>query len=298
MLEAIFDDGLQEHAGNEGFESVFVELLDDFEIVAAEPGYFDVEIVVNEFKFFVKWNKGFVLAQQAPQNIAEFQDDAASGVGIEADQSGDGVEGVEEEMGIDLAGERVHAGFEEQLLVALEIHFDASVVPDFQRRGDRHERGDDCESEPPVPSRIDGEKPFGLGGVNERDAAEFETDAGKERGHFPGGLRAAQEANNGARDVEESEGAKIPDVFFVGDGLTDEAADEACGGGRGHAQPFVTDEGGKGDDGAAEGTDNASAQEAHQEGAFEREIGEAVWVADEAQGYAEDERRHHEEHEL
>ena len=201
-------------------------------------------------------------------------------------------------MRIDLAGERVHTGFEEQLLVALKIHFDAGVVPDFQWRGDGHERGDDRESEPPVPPRIDGEQPFGFGGVNERDAAQFETDASEERGHFPRRLRPAQETDDGAGDVEKSEGAKIPDVFFVRDGLADEAADEACGGGCRHAQPFVTDEGGESDDGAAEGADDASAQEAHQESAFEREIGEAVGVADETQGDAEDERRGHEEHEF
>ena len=85
VLETIFDDGLQEHAGNKGFESVFVEFLDDFEIIATEAGDFDVEIIVDEFEFFVERNEGFVLAQQATQNIAEFEDDAAGGVGIEAD---------------------------------------------------------------------------------------------------------------------------------------------------------------------------------------------------------------------
>src|SRR6202040_3063073 len=174
--EAIFDDGLQKHAGNEGFESVFVEFFDDFEIVAAEAGYFDVEIVVNEFEFFVERNEGFVLAEQAAQNIAELQDYTASGVGIEADQGGDGVESVKEEMRIDLAGKGVHAGFKEKLLVALEIHFDASVVPDFKRRGDGHERGDDGECGPPVELRVDGEKGFGFSGdIHECDAAEFET---------------------------------------------------------------------------------------------------------------------------
>jgi len=42
---------LKKHARNESFESVFVELLDDFKIVAAEAGDFDVEVVVDEFKF-------------------------------------------------------------------------------------------------------------------------------------------------------------------------------------------------------------------------------------------------------
>ena len=60
----------------------------------------------------------------------------------------------------------------------------------------------------------------------------------------------------------------------------------------------MADEGRKGDEGATEGADNTAAEQTHQESAFEREIGEAVGVADETQGDAEDERRHHEEHEF
>ena len=48
MLQTIFDNGLQQHTGNERFQSVFVEIFDDVEVIAAEAGDFDVEIVVNE----------------------------------------------------------------------------------------------------------------------------------------------------------------------------------------------------------------------------------------------------------
>src|SRR5580704_6801007 len=52
VFQAIFDDGLEKHAGNEGFEGFFVNLLDNIEVVAAEAGHFDIEIVVDEFEFF------------------------------------------------------------------------------------------------------------------------------------------------------------------------------------------------------------------------------------------------------
>lgn len=146
--------------------------------------------------------------------------------------------------------------------------------------------------------RVDGKEPFGLGGINERDAAEFQADAGKKRGHFPGRLSAAQEADDGAGNVEKGEGAKVPDVFFIGDGLANEAADEARSSSGWHSQPFMTDEGGDGDDGTADGADHAAAEKAHQESTFEREIGEAVGVANEAKSDAEDERRGHEQHEF
>ena len=186
VLEAIFDHGLQKHAGDKGFESFFVDVLDDVEVVAAEAGDLDIEIVVDEFELFAQRHKGFVLAEEAAKNVAELEDDFAGVIGVEADERGDGVERVEKEMGIDLAGERVHAGFEEKLLVALEVHFDAGVVPDFQRRGYGHERGDDSQDEPPVPFRVNREKPFGLGGFDESYAAQFEDDADAERRHFPG----------------------------------------------------------------------------------------------------------------
>ena len=58
------------------------------------------------------------------------------------------------------------------------------------------------------------------------------------------------------------------------------------------------DEGRDGDDGATDGADDATAEKAHQEGTFKREIGEAVLRVYEAKRDANDERRGHEEHEL
>ena len=80
MLEAIFDHGLQEHAGDKGFECFFVDMFDDVEIVAAEAGDFDIEIVVDERELFAEGHEGFVLAQQAAQDVAELQDNAPRGV--------------------------------------------------------------------------------------------------------------------------------------------------------------------------------------------------------------------------
>src|ERR1700730_9073086 len=146
VLEAIFDDGLEKHAGDESFERVFLELLDDLEVVAAEAGDFDVQIVIDEFQLFVQWDEGLVLAQQPPQNVAQLQDHAARGVRVKTNQRGNGVQRVEQEMGIDLTGESIHAGLQQQLLVALQGHLDARVVPNLQRRGHGHQCSDDGQS--------------------------------------------------------------------------------------------------------------------------------------------------------
>src|SRR5580692_2032801 len=44
VFQAIFYDGLEKHAGDEGFEGVFVDLLNNVEVVTAEAGDFDIEI--------------------------------------------------------------------------------------------------------------------------------------------------------------------------------------------------------------------------------------------------------------
>ncbi len=131
VFETILYDGLEKHAGDEGFEGFVVNLLDDVEVVAAEAGDFDIEIVVDKFDLFAERDESFVLAEEAAEDVTELEDYTASVVGIETNEGGDGVERVEKEMRIDLAGEGVHAGFQEELLVALEVHLNAGVVPNF-----------------------------------------------------------------------------------------------------------------------------------------------------------------------
>jgi hypothetical protein len=298
VLEAIFDHGLQEHAGDESFESFFVDVFDDVEVVAAEAGDFDIEIVVDEFELFAQGHKGFVLAQEAAKDVAELEDDFAGVIGVEANERGDGIERVEKEVGIDLAGEGIHAGFEQELLVALKIHLDARVVPDFERCGDGHERGDDGQDEPPVPLGVNGEEPVGLSGEPESNAAQFQANADAERRHFPGKLGFFQEANDRFRNVQKGEGAEVPEIFLIGNGLADQTAEQAGGGSGRHGEPLVRDQRGNGDNRAADGADDAAAEQTHQKSTFEREIGELIGIADEAEGNAEDKRRRHEKHEL
>ena len=49
---------------------------------------------------------------------------------------GYGVQGVEEKVRIDLAGERVETGLDEQVFLLFELHFIAGVVPDLEWNGD------------------------------------------------------------------------------------------------------------------------------------------------------------------
>src|SRR6266403_5783480 len=160
VLQTILHNWLEEHAGDKGLEGLFAELLDDFEIVSAKAGHLDVQVIVDELQFFAERDEGLMLTEEPPQNIAQFQNHAARRIRINADQRRNGVERIEQKVRIDLAGERVHSGFQQKLLMTLEVHLDARVVPDFQRGSDRHQRRNHYQPQPPVPVGIDRKEPL------------------------------------------------------------------------------------------------------------------------------------------
>src|SRR5262245_11660924 len=103
VLEAVLHHRLQQHARNERLQRLVVDFLDDLEVVLAEAGHLDVQIVVDELQFFFERNEGFVFAQDAAQDVAEFEHNAPRSIGINPYQSGNGVERVEQKMRVDLA---------------------------------------------------------------------------------------------------------------------------------------------------------------------------------------------------
>ena len=132
MLQAIFDNRLQQHAGHERFERGIVDLFHNFQVFAAKAGHFDVQVVVDELQFLAKRYKRFVLAQQPAKDIAQLEHHPAGRVRIKTDQRRYGVQRIEKKMGVDLPRQRVHTRLEQKLLVPLKVHFVARVVPNFQ----------------------------------------------------------------------------------------------------------------------------------------------------------------------
>src|SRR6202043_3817059 len=61
VLQRVFDNRLQEHAGNEGGERVFVNLFVNHESVAPEPRDFNIQVVVDKIEFLLQGHKRFVL---------------------------------------------------------------------------------------------------------------------------------------------------------------------------------------------------------------------------------------------
>ncbi len=164
----------------------------------------------------------------------ELDDHLAGEVGLGADERGDGVEGVEEEVRVDLALQGVEAGFEQEAGLLFELVLDADGVPDFERDadddggagadGELHDPGAGVEREVAVRVEVREE----AGGVLGRHEQDEEKHLAVEVGPGDGAADPAVEA-------EVDEGGEGPDVFFAGDaavGSEDGGDDEVDGEGR------------------------------------------------------------------
>ena len=294
VLDGIFHHRLEKHAGNEGFESVLVNFLKNLQLVAAEADHFDIEIIVDEFEFFAQGDKGLMLAQEAAQDIGELQDHAAGHVRIETDERRNCVQRVEKKMRIDLAGERVHARFQEKLLVLLEVHLDARVVPDFYGHGHAHHRRKHYQERVAPVLRMKVEEPIMRNDACQHEFSHRERGAGEERQHDPISLGVTHEAPDPLGDTQEEKGAEMPDVFFFRQQFANHPGDKTHQGRRRAGKPFVIAKSGETDQRTAEQADDAAANQAHQERAFEGEIEETI--SDQAQHNADGQRRREKKH--
>ena len=95
--------------------------LHDPQFVMSEADDLDIQVIVNKIELVFELNEGIALPQQSPQNVRKLDDHLARLVRIEAHQRGNGVQGVEQEVRIDLALQRLHAGLQQQTLLLLNF---------------------------------------------------------------------------------------------------------------------------------------------------------------------------------
>ncbi len=199
----------------------------DLELVRSEADDLDAEVVLGGGKLVAKGDDDVVVAQAIAQYIGEFHDELARLLGAEADQRGDGVEGIEEEVRIDLALECVEAGFEEQTLLLFEGLLDADGVPDLEGNADDHGgAGPDGEADEPAVG-IEGEEAGGIDAMNplaeslhgndEEEEQNLAIDAGTE-----------QVAADPAVEAQIHEGGEGPDLLFFDEAAVD-ARDDGDG---------------------------------------------------------------------
>ena len=98
MLDRVFHQRLQQHAGHHHIERCRLQFLHHSQLVAAEAHDFNVEIVVDELEFFVQRDKGVAAVQQSPQNRGQLDDQFARRIRIKAHQRRNRVQSVEQEV--------------------------------------------------------------------------------------------------------------------------------------------------------------------------------------------------------
>ncbi len=73
MLDAVFNQRLQQHARHHGFERCRIEILDNLELVPSKTHDFNIQIIIDELHFLAQRNKRIRTVQQAAKNGSEFQ---------------------------------------------------------------------------------------------------------------------------------------------------------------------------------------------------------------------------------
>ena len=85
VLDGILHDRLQQHAGHERAQCVFLDFLHDPELVS-KAHLLDTQIVVNEGNLFPQAGKSVLLAQEASQNGGQLEDDQSRCFTVTADE--------------------------------------------------------------------------------------------------------------------------------------------------------------------------------------------------------------------
>ena len=106
----------------------------------AEADDLDVEVLVDRLELLAQRDEVIGAAHQAAQQARQLRDQHARRFRLRADQRRDRRQRVEQEVRVDLVGERLDLRREQQLLLFLQPMLDARVVPDLDRRRDAEHR--------------------------------------------------------------------------------------------------------------------------------------------------------------
>src|SRR5665213_4107126 len=68
VFDRVFDDRLEEHAGHKSLERLLVHLLRDPEVIAPEPGHFDIQIIVEKIELLAQRNDCLLYTSPSPRD--------------------------------------------------------------------------------------------------------------------------------------------------------------------------------------------------------------------------------------
>src|SRR4029450_2988850 len=120
VLDAIFDQRLQQHTRQLHVQSGRLHILSELQLVS-EADHLDRKIIVNKIQFFPQAAEIIVLPQQSPENVGQLIDYHARRGRISADKGGNRVQSVKQEVRVDLACQRIEPSLHQQTLLLLQF---------------------------------------------------------------------------------------------------------------------------------------------------------------------------------
>jgi hypothetical protein len=109
---AFFGERLKEEGRHEPGDRHRVDAADDAQPLA-EAGFLDGEITVEQLDLAGERNLVVLIFERGAEQVAEVADEFVGRIGVAVDEGRDGVEGVEEEVRLQLQAERIEAGLGE-----------------------------------------------------------------------------------------------------------------------------------------------------------------------------------------
>ena len=200
----------------------------------------DVEVFVDRFQLLAKRDEVFLAAQQPAEQAGQLHDQHARRFRLRSDQRRDRRQRVEQEVRIDLAGERLDARRHQQLLLFLQAVLDAGAVPDLDRHRDAQHRREQSPATRATGSAAQVEEALGAEAVAERLPDDLEADRRGQQDHDPVDLEPPHQLPDVAVQVGEEERREVPDRFLRAD-LAQAAAGESAADGEGQRDPLAGD---------------------------------------------------------
>src|ERR1700744_1793380 len=232
-----------------------------------------------------------LIPQASSHDTRKAHDHGSRLLGIDANERGDGVQGVEEKVWIDLTGERIETGLDEQVFLLFELHFIASIVPDLEWNGDAETGGG-------IGGKAERQRVVGACDCEQfrvKDGAQFLTKKfGSQHPQQEQQLKERAAEVEGLSDQAEKvgvgKGREAPDVLFVGSEVTEHAATQSDHRKEGKCKEFFS----RGGDQERRDRDHHSgkpsadipSRDAREKSALEREVEGGIGRGDNPDGHS------------
>ncbi len=272
MLDGIFHQRLQQHAGNHHVERGGIEIPHNIQLVPPETQHFNIEIVIDELKLFPQRGECFASIEQAAKNGSQLENHVPRGFRVNPDQRRNRIQRVKQKVRIDLVLQRLHARMQQQSLLLLEFDLNPNAVEDFQLDSNGDHRSGVNSSFHPQVGTLQAEnrmrkiaRPFHLHKTQSND--------GREKHDLPvEQTRSGKVAANQAVNTQIDKRRERPDVVFIarhGAQLPGKKSAEQT---KGQRRPFSVQHGRNGHQQAAQRARPATANRAEQKRGLKAQI--------------------------